>query len=78
LKTLVTLGRAEIELPSGGIWMPDSTDAALWQQVCQLRSEGYRVVQALPGQPVSAAREADCDRQLIQHDGLWQLVPLAS
>src|SRR3546814_1417176 len=31
LKTLVTLGRAEVELPSGGIWMPDSTDAALWQ-----------------------------------------------
>lgn len=51
LKTLVTLGRAEIQLPSGGIWMPDSTDAALWQQVCQLRSEGQRVVQALPGQP---------------------------
>lgn len=49
LKTLVTLGRAEVELPSGGIWMPDSTDAALWQQVCQLRSEGQRVVQALPG-----------------------------
>jgi ATP phosphoribosyltransferase regulatory subunit len=58
--------------------MPDSTDTALWQQVCQLRSDGHRVVQALPGQPVSAAREADCDRQLIQHDGLWQLMPLAS
>ncbi|MFJ2687933.1 ATP phosphoribosyltransferase regulatory subunit, partial [Pseudomonas sp. NPDC087342] len=29
LKTQVTLARAEIELPSGGIWMPDSTDAAL-------------------------------------------------
>ena len=43
LKTLVTLGRAEVELPSGGIWMPDSTDAALWQQVCQLRSEGQHV-----------------------------------
>jgi ATP phosphoribosyltransferase regulatory subunit len=78
LKTLVTLGRAEIELPSGGIWMPDSTDAALWQQVCQLRSEGQRVVQALPGQQVGAAREADCDRQLIQHGERWQVVPLAS
>ena len=78
LKTLVTLGRAEVELPSGGIWMPDSTDAALWQQVCQLRSEGQRVVQALPGQPLAAAREADCDRQLIQQNGLWQVSPLAS
>ncbi len=77
LKTLVTLGRAEVVMPSGGIWMPDSGDSALWQQVCQLRSEGQRVVQALPGQPLSAAREADCDRQLIQQDGRWQVLPLA-
>ena len=77
LKTLVTLGRAEVVLPSGGIWMPDSSDAALWQLVCQLRSEGQRVVQALPGQPLTAAVEADCDRQLIQQNGLWQVLPLA-
>ncbi|AMK29188.1 MULTISPECIES: ATP phosphoribosyltransferase regulatory subunit [Pseudomonas] len=76
LKTLVTLGRAEVVLPAGGIWMPDSSDAALWQQVCQLRNEGQRVVQALPGQPLSAAFEADCDRQLIQQDGRWQVLPL--
>ncbi|MEN8642078.1 MULTISPECIES: ATP phosphoribosyltransferase regulatory subunit [Pseudomonas] len=76
LKTLVTLGRAEVVLPAGGIWMPDSGDAALWQQVCQLRNEGQRVVQALPGQPLSAALEADCDRQLIQQDGRWQVLPL--
>ncbi|MFJ2686882.1 hypothetical protein ACIOYV_24470, partial [Pseudomonas sp. NPDC087342] len=37
-----------------------------------------RVVQALPGQPLAAAREADCDRQLIQQNGLWQVLPLAS
>ncbi|QXH36304.1 ATP phosphoribosyltransferase regulatory subunit [Pseudomonas muyukensis] len=76
LKTLVTLGRAEVVLPAGGIWMPDSSDAALWQMVCQLRNEGQRVVQALPGQPLSAALEADCDRQLIQQDGRWQVLPL--
>ncbi|TFF41855.1 ATP phosphoribosyltransferase regulatory subunit [Pseudomonas sp. RIT623] len=76
LKTLVTLGRAEVVLPTGGIWMPDSSDAALWQMVCQLRNEGQRVVQALPGQPLSAALEADCDRQLIQQDGRWQVLPL--
>jgi|GEM_PF-2078017 len=76
LKTLVTLGRAEVVLPAGGIWTPDSSDAALWQMVCQLRHEGQRVVQALPGQPLSAAREADCDRQLIQQDGRWQVLPL--
>ena len=31
---------------------------------------------ALPGQPLSAALEADCDRQLIQQDGRWQVLPL--
>jgi ATP phosphoribosyltransferase regulatory subunit len=78
LKSLVTLGQAQIELPSGGVWMPDSTDAALWQAVCQLRREGQRVVQALPGQTIEAAAEADCDRQLIQQNGQWQVLPLAS
>ncbi|RYE64519.1 MAG: ATP phosphoribosyltransferase regulatory subunit, partial [Oxalobacteraceae bacterium] len=73
----VTLGRAHIEMPSGGIWMPDSTDAALWQLACQLRGEGQRVVQALPGQAASAALEVDCDRQLIQQNGQWQVLPLA-
>ena len=76
LKTLVTLGRAEVVLPSGGIWTPDHGDAALWQTVCQLRQDGQRVVQALPGQPLSAAFEAGCDRQLILQDGRWQVLPL--
>lgn len=78
LKTLVTLGQAEVELPSGGIWMPDSTDAALWQLACRLRGEGQRVVQALPGQASAAAAEAGCDRQLILQGGSWQVAPLIS
>ena len=56
--------------------MPDSGDAALWQLACQLRSDGQRVVQALPGQPLAAAIEADCDRQLILQNGHWQVLPL--
>ena len=43
----------------------------------RLRSEGVRVVQALPGQEVGAAREAGCDRQLQFIDGRWQVAPLA-
>jgi ATP phosphoribosyltransferase regulatory subunit len=35
------------------------------------------VVQALPGQAASAALEVDCDRQLIQQNGQWQVLPLA-
>ncbi|MFF7707644.1 ATP phosphoribosyltransferase regulatory subunit [Pseudomonas sp. NPDC007930] len=76
LRTLVTLGNAEVELPAGGIWAPDSADAALWQAVLALRAEGQRVVQALPGQPAAAAREADCDRQLILQAGQWQVAAL--
>ena len=78
LKTLVTLGRAEVELPEGGIWMPDSPDTALWQTVCGLRSRGERVVQALPGQATQAAREAGCDRHLILQGGRWEVAPLVS
>ncbi|MBD1551794.1 ATP phosphoribosyltransferase regulatory subunit [Pseudomonas typographi] len=76
LRSLVTWGSALVELPCGGIWAPDSTDAALWQVVRQLRAEGLRVVQALPGQPAAAARQADCDRQLILQAGQWQVAAL--
>jgi ATP phosphoribosyltransferase regulatory subunit len=78
LKSLVTLGRAEVQLPEGGIWMPDSPDTALWHAACRLRGEGQRVVQALPGQAGAAAREAGCDRQLILQGGSWHVAPLVS
>lgn len=48
---LVTLGRAEVELPSGGIWMPDSTDAASTatgfsckQILCLMRSLAWATI----------------------------------
>ncbi|MBD9414060.1 ATP phosphoribosyltransferase regulatory subunit [Pseudomonas sp. PDM16] len=78
LKTLVTLGDMQVEAPAAGVWAPDHHDLYLWQAVQRLRSEGVRVVQALPGQDVSAASEAGCDRQLQLCDGRWQLAPLAS
>ncbi len=78
LKTLVTLGDMRIEAQAAGVWAPDHHDLYLWQAVQRLRSEGVRVVQALPGQDVGAAREAGCDRQLQLRDGRWQVAPLAS
>jgi ATP phosphoribosyltransferase regulatory subunit len=78
LKTLVTLGDMRVDEPAAGVWAPDHHDLYLWQAVQRLRSEGVRVVQALPGQDVSAAGEAGCDRQLQLRDGRWQLAPLAS
>lgn len=78
LKTLVTLGRMELDEVPTGIWAPDVHDVYLWQAVKRLRSEGQRVVQALPGQDVDSAQEVGCDRQLCLRDGRWQVAPLVS
>ncbi len=77
LKTLVTLGSMQLDEPETGVWAPDNHDLYLWKAVRQLRAQNTRVVQALPGQDVSAAYEAGCDRQLVLADGRWQVEPLA-
>ena len=74
LKTLVTLGRVQPDAPVQGIWAP-AEGAGLWQAVQQLRRDGRRVVQALPGQDAASAREAGCDAQLQLREGNWQVVP---
>jgi len=74
LKTLVTLGRVQLDAPVQGIWAP-AKGAGLWQAVQQLRRDGRRVVQALPGQDAASAREAGCDAQLQLREGNWQVVP---
>jgi ATP phosphoribosyltransferase regulatory subunit len=77
LKTLVSLGQMQLGEQPAGIWAPDNHDVFLWQAVQRLRGEGSRVVQALPGQELSDAHEAGCDRQLLLRDGRWQVAPLA-
>ncbi|MBS7662211.1 ATP phosphoribosyltransferase regulatory subunit [Pseudomonas lalucatii] len=77
LKTLVSLGRMQLGEQPAGIWAPDNHDVFLWQAVQRLRGEGARVVQALPGQELTDAHEAGCDRQLLLRDGRWQVAPLA-
>lgn len=76
LKTLVTLGRMPLGEEPAGIWAPDSHDVYLWQAVRRLRADGERVVQALPGQQLSEAVQAHCDRQLVLHEGCWQVLTL--
>lgn len=76
LKTLVSLGNADLSTPPGGIWAPHGEDSALWQEVCRLRRAGERVVQALDGQPQSAAAAHGCDRQLLAKDNSWTVAPL--
>ncbi|MDE3737525.1 ATP phosphoribosyltransferase regulatory subunit [Metapseudomonas resinovorans] len=77
LKTLVTLGSMALDQPLPGIWAPDSHDPYLWYEVKRLRADGQRVVQALPGQEVACAQEADCDRLLVLRDGRWQVAALS-
>lgn len=78
LKTLVSLGKAELDSESTGIWAPYSDAPALWQQIRRLRRQGERVVQALDGQNDSTAAAIGCDRQLILKDETWTVAPLAS
>ncbi|WP_181298199.1 ATP phosphoribosyltransferase regulatory subunit [Pseudomonas sp. Q2-TVG4-2] len=77
LKTLVSLGNAQLVAPVVGVWAPYSTDPALWQAVCRLRERGERVVQALEGQQSDAALSVGCDRQLLLQEGSWAVTPLA-
>ncbi|MCQ4308017.1 ATP phosphoribosyltransferase regulatory subunit [Pseudomonas stutzeri] len=76
LKTLVSLGNAELASPTVGIWAPYDTDPALWKSICQLRAQGERVVQALDGQQGDAALSVGCDRQLLLQEGSWTVTPL--
>ncbi len=58
--------------PLRGIFAPCDEAPGLQQAIEQLRGQGERVVQALPGQQ-GGASEMGCDRQLVQQDGQWQL-----
>ena len=77
LKTLVSLGRATLTEPAEGVWAPHSADPLLWEQICKLRGQGMRVVQALDGQHDAAARDAGCNRLLSLINDSWTVVPLA-
>lgn len=55
-----------------GILAPADDGAELLQAITQARAHGQRVVQQLPGAPISAA-EAKCDREFYLVDGSWQV-----
>ncbi len=72
VKTLLSLVPAA---PSAarGIYAPASDDAALNAKVSELRTQGERVVTALPGQD-GGAREMQCDRVLTKQNGVWKVI----
>ena len=55
-------------------------DPAWAQAVASLRAAGHTVICQLPSQPAadssSAHTEFACDRQLVLHGGVWQVIPL--
>lgn len=55
-----------------GIFAPFDSDPALQAKIVELRSEGYRVICALPDQ-VGGAREMGCAQALLLKDGSWEL-----
>ena len=58
-----------------GILAPVSEDVALQEKIESLRDAGEIVIQALPNDQTSL-EELNCDRELKQHDGEWQVMPL--
>lgn len=66
LKILSELSQETVQADAV-ILAPAGDDAALLQAIRDLRAQGMRVVQALPG----AASEDGCSQQLLQRDGQW-------
>jgi len=59
----------------GGILAPAANEAALVEQIAELRRQGEIVMEALPGHE-GTWREAGCDRQLVKQGDRWTVVPL--
>ncbi|MDP1708107.1 MAG: ATP phosphoribosyltransferase regulatory subunit [Gammaproteobacteria bacterium] len=70
LKTLVNLSSAKAATTPGAIFAPWVEDAALEAVIRSLRTQGERVLCALPGQE-GGAREMGCERELELTQGSW-------
>ncbi|MDH5547124.1 MAG: ATP phosphoribosyltransferase regulatory subunit [Gammaproteobacteria bacterium] len=54
-----------------GVFAPSSDDARLAKKVAELRAQGERVIQALPGE--EDASVVYCDRVLVNEDNNWMI-----
>jgi len=78
LKTLMLLRDAAISRPSAIIAYPcDNSEqrAGLQTFIGNLRDEGERVIEFLPGQQENVS-ETGCDRKIVEVSGQWQVVDL--
>jgi ATP phosphoribosyltransferase regulatory subunit len=76
LKQLIQLSGEEVSSYSKAVLAPWSDDESLQVMVKQLRAQGERVIQLLPGQK-GDGKAMGCDRELIMQEQRWQVVPLA-
>jgi len=78
LKTLMLLRDAAISRPSAIIAYPCANSeqrAGLQTFIANLRDEGERVIEFLPGQQDDVS-ETGCDRKIVEISGQWQVVDL--
>jgi ATP phosphoribosyltransferase regulatory subunit len=78
LKTLMLLRDAAISRPSAIIAYPCANSeqrAGLQAFIGNLRDEGERVIEFLPGQQDDVS-ETGCDRKIVEISGQWQVVDL--
>ncbi len=70
LKTLLNLSQQNKSLTANAILAPSDDDPELWKVIQELRTQGEKVIQSLPGQNGSAA-DLGCNRELKQVSGKW-------
>ena len=75
LKQLLQLGRKDSEGSRRRIMAPAGEDEALHEAIRQLRTEGWQVIQLLPGQP-DAPLIPECDFRLELGDGGYRVISL--
>ncbi|MCW9047449.1 MAG: ATP phosphoribosyltransferase regulatory subunit [Gammaproteobacteria bacterium] len=70
LKNLLNLSQQSDVSFSSAILAPSDDDPELWKAVQDLRAQGEKVIQSLPGQLGNAA-DLGCDRELKNISGKW-------
>ncbi len=73
LKTLIALAPQAAVSQVSGILSPGTDDPDLLALVRELRSEGERVICALPGQQ-GGAKEMNCDRVIVRQENSWAVI----
>jgi len=72
LKTLNALSKRKFQ-NAKSVFAPETDDDALRSKIIELRAQGVRVIEQLPGQSADA-RAMNCDQMLVLVEGKWELL----